>query len=135
MANRRMRVYISGPISSGGYDALYGNLKNGIVLWRELVRLGFAPYCPHMNDLGYIVTEPVTWEDALEVDEEWVDASEVMLRMPGESRGAEREEQFCYDKGIPVVFSVEELLKFRASCNESIRTISDGSPLYKVSNG
>lgn len=134
MANRRMRVYISGPISSGGYDKLYGNLKNGITLWRELVRLKFAPYCPHMNDLGYIVTEPITWEEALEIDEEWVEASEVMLRMPGASRGADREEKYCIDHGIPIVYSVEELLEHRKVVNEtlSLFALKSGDELYKV---
>lgn len=133
MARRRMRVYISGPISSGGVEQVPKNLNQGIKVWRELIKLKFAPFCPHMNDLGYIVTEPVPWEEALEIDEEWVAASEVMLRLPGESKGADREERYCRDNGIPIVYSIDELIKFRDSVNTTVSQfcVTD-EELYKV---
>lgn len=133
MANRRMRVYISGPISGGGIPQLPKNLKAGITTWRELISLGFAPFCPHMNDIGYIVTEPVSWDEALECDEEWVEASEVVLRLPGASKGGDREERFARDRGIPVVYSIDELIEHRDEVNATVRTLSyDDTQLFKV---
>ena len=136
MGNRRMRVYISGPITTGGQDKVPVNLKTGILTWRELIRRGFAPWCPHMNDIGYIVSEPVSWEDALEVDEEWVDVSDVLLRLPGASKGGDREERYARDRGIPVVYSIEELERLRESMNDSIEELceDDSISLFKVLN-
>ena len=108
MSKRRPLVYISGPISSSGN--LFKNLHTGILLWRDLVRRGYAPVCPHMNDLGYIVTgDPVSWEDALECDEEILLRCDAVYRIAGYSRGAKRECALAAKNGIPVARSVSQL--------------------------
>ncbi len=86
-----------------------------------------------MNDLGYIVTEPVSWEDALEVDEEFVEGSDVLLRLPGISKGADREERFARELGIPIVYTIEDLEKHRDAVNDAVRSVTKETDcLFKV---
>lgn len=116
MKLNRMTVYISGPITTGGN--VYKNLNHGIVVWRELVKRKYAPFCPHMNDVGYLVTgEPVSWEEALEIDEEFVAMCDVLLRLPGKSKGGDREVAHAIKMGVPVVYSIDELDKHRNNVN------------------
>lgn len=116
---RRMTVYISGPITGNGFGNLYTNLKVGMEVWRSLIKKGYAPFCPHTNDLAYICTEPVTWEEALEIDEEFIRRFDAVYRIKGESRGADREERFAKEvAGIPVFQEIEALDGYRKTLNE-----------------
>jgi hypothetical protein len=53
---------------------------------------------------------PRRYEEWLELDLNWLRASDVMLRMPGPSKGADIEEAAAKLWGIPVVHSISELL-------------------------
>ncbi len=103
----RPRVYISGPLTSSGNER--ENVAAAIEVTRQLIEAGFAPFCPH---LSYQV-DPVgeyphdTW---MEVDLPWVAVSAAMLRLPGESLGAEIEERYAATVGIPVFRSISDLV-------------------------
>ena len=101
----RPKVYIAGPMSGG--DRL-ANLNQGLEAYRELIRRGYAPMCPMLsffvNDVmpqGY-----ATW---LAVDLAWVEASDLVLRLPGESLGADQEVACATINGIPVYRSLAEI--------------------------
>lgn len=106
----RLKVYISGPISNGDVEQ---NVRTACKAATELIKLGYAPLVPQLT--AYLQS-PVaslsagfdheTW---MEVDLPWVDVADVVLRLPGLSRGADREVTHAQVKGIPVFFSIEEL--------------------------
>lgn len=120
---RRKRVYIAGPISKG--DLLH-NIRQADAAFAELARAGYAPLCPHWSAyagsafmLDGMVTGvataasslPLTHEDWLGIDLPWVEVADAVLRLPGESKGADRECDLAHRFGIPVCESIAELLE------------------------
>lgn len=120
----RKRVYIAGPISKGD---LFHNIKQAEVAFFRLLKTGFAPFCPHwscysngpVRQVDGSVTATATafggggcdHADWLGVDLEWVAASDIVLRLPGESRGADLETELADRLGIPVYHDVEQVIK------------------------
>lgn len=109
----RTKVYVAGPMRLGNR---YDNIHLGIVTGRELVRRGYAPLIPHLTHF-VDPDDSLGWEPWLEVDEAWLQHADVLLRLPGESAGADREVEFCLDYGIPVVNGdVDELEGWEQAC-------------------
>jgi hypothetical protein len=117
----KLRIYIAGPISSGDLRA---NVNRGTNTHLELMRAGFAPLCPQWSVFagGCFGTEFAPWapaerlpagtthEDWMGVDLPWVEVSDAVLRLPGESVGADLETAHAAAHGIPVFGSVAELV-------------------------
>lgn len=107
---RRERIYIAGPISTGARNMSdrLANVGAGIDAMRTLVAHGYAPLCPMLSHYAD-PTDELGWDSWLEVCLAWVRKADVVVRLPGESRGADLEVAYAQDRGIPVM-SVEELL-------------------------
>lgn len=122
-AKPRPRVYIAGPISKG---SLYHNIQHAEKAFFELQRAGLAPFCPHWScysggpfhsEDGRLLAEATagggggaSHEDWLATDLAWVACSHAVLRLPGESVGADRECALAADMGIPVYFATRGLI-------------------------
>lgn len=104
---RRPRVYLSGPITKGDRNH---NFFQACDAERRLMLAGFAP----LNPMRSMVL-PFAWQEDmphglwLEVDFAWVEVADVVLRLPGESLGADQECAFAAALGIPVLESMESL--------------------------
>ena len=75
---------------------------------RALIEAGFAPFCPHLTyhvDPGEEIPHS-TW---MEIELPWVACSDAVLRLPGESVGAEIEVTHAERLGVPVFRSIAEL--------------------------
>lgn len=112
--HRRLRVYVAGPMTVGDY---YDNVHLGIKVGRKVFEDGMAPYVPHLDAFMYMgrgQEDTEMWADFLEWDVEWVSQSEAVLRIPGESRGADLETKHAQRLGIPVfqLSSYDALVKF-----------------------
>lgn len=103
---RRTRCYLAGPYSLGDRSE---NVRTNILVADQLMDLGYAPYAPLLNHFSDLMF-PRTYNDWLSLDLEWLHASDVMLRTPGPSKGADIEQQWAEAWGIPVVHSIAELL-------------------------
>lgn len=100
------RVFISGPMSTCGEPS--ANWREAAKAAGELLALGFSPYVPHVSWLLAAVAEnPVDDWRGLALD--WVGACDIVLRLPGESRGADAECKRARELGIPIFTSVEEI--------------------------
>lgn len=99
-------VYLSGPITGSG-DRMQ-NARKAIDAADELMRLGYAVICPNLNDFWQLVYQH-EYEEWLAMDFEYVRRCDAVLRLPGDSSGADREVAFAKGAGIPVYYSVEEL--------------------------
>lgn len=118
----RKRIYIAGPISKGD---LAHNVNQGTDAFLALARAGFAPFCPHWSAYAggakvsacggsvYAIAERLpagtTHEDWMGVDLPWVAAADAVLRLPGESFGADMEVVHAVSLGIPVFESMADL--------------------------
>lgn len=100
-----MRVYVAGPLTKG--DQIV-NVRNGILAATELVQLGHSPYCPHLAAFWHFLT-PLPYEKWVSLDNEWLPLCDALLRLPGESNGADAEVDLALGLGIPVFYSIKEL--------------------------
>ena len=100
-----MKVYIAAPYTKGDIGQ---NVKNVIDCADQLCQLGYTPYIPHLTHFWHIVSpKPVSFW--YQYDLIWLDFCDALLRLPGESSGADKEVEYAKEHCIPVYYSVEEL--------------------------
>lgn len=105
MNRPKIKVYVAGPYTKPNPAE---NTQKAIKVGSELLEKGFAPYVPHLT-LLWDTVDPQPYETWIEYDFEWLAVCDVLLRLPGESSGADREIAFARGRGIPVVYTIEDL--------------------------
>ncbi len=100
-----MKVYIAGPYTR---PEPVENVRRAIAVADELLAAGHLPYLPHLTMLWNLVApKPVAaWYD---YDLRWLPACDCVLRIPGESTGADAEVAEAERLGIPIYHSVGEI--------------------------
>lgn len=97
-------IYVSGPLTGDGTrQVVWENTMRAreiaILLWE----LGAAPICPHLNTL-FMDGTSINYEKFIEGDKELVKRSDGVVRLPGESEGADIETELAAALKIPVLF-------------------------------
>lgn len=119
------RIYISGPIRKGDLAA---NIQQADAAMLALIKAGFAPLNPMLTcfagsaergDYGDVEGEAqvkanggfrdLSHDDWILADLPWVAVSEAVLRLEGESIGADLECEYAERLRIPVYHSLTEL--------------------------
>ena len=100
-------VYVAGSYTQG--DTIL-NVRNAILTAEELVEVGLVPYVPHLSAFWHFIA-PHEYQFWLDYDLKWLEHCDILLRIPGESHGADREVEYAIERGIPVYYSIEELLE------------------------
>lgn len=108
MTENRKRIYIAGPYSRGDVGE---NIRNALIAAEQLAAQGFVPFIPHLTHLWHLIF-PHEIEFWYDYDLLWLEVCDALLRLPGESFGADNEIQFAKDFGIPVFYSIKELLSW-----------------------
>jgi hypothetical protein len=103
-------VYIASPYTKGDVAV---NVKAQIDCADELITLGFAPYAPLYSHFQHM-HHPRPYEDWIRLDFEWVFRCDCLLRLPGESSGANAEVDFAVENKIPVFYDVNEITAYYA---------------------
>lgn len=104
----RKKIYLSGPITKG--DRAH-NLYQAHDAQHILLLAGFAPMNPMTTmQLPFAWDGSVPHDDWLDSDRPWVLASDAVLRLPGESVGADMECDWAREAGIPIYYSVQEII-------------------------
>lgn len=100
-------IYISGPITKGRRE---DNLHQAFVAHRQLMLAGYAPINPMLTMLLPFAWEPgFPHELWMQVDLPIVERCDGLLRLPGESTGADQEVAHAIEHGVPVFFDFKEL--------------------------
>ena len=107
IVGHRTRVYVAGPYTKGDVAL---NVKEAVRASDELLKLGYAPYCPHLTHFWHMLFEHdyQTW---LDLDNEWVTCCDALLRIPGDSSGADKEVALAESLGLPVFFSIKDFVE------------------------
>jgi len=117
----RKKIYVAGPISKGN---LHANVKAAHAAGLGLLRAGFAPLVPHgscfwgseTGSCGHFAPEAthsgISHDEWLEVDFAWVAVADGVLRLPGESVGADREVEFAMQRGIPAFGTIDQVVTY-----------------------
>ena len=80
-----------------------------IAAGNALLDAGHAPFVPHLAHYWETIHGARHYEDWMRIDLAWLAVADVVLRLPGESSGADQEVAEARRLGIPVVDSIEAL--------------------------
>ena len=114
-------VYVAGKISDPNCINYLKNLKAGIEASAEVMMTeGLAPFSPFL-DFQYILTSPlgnkITIEDYQSMSMHWLSKSDAVYVHEGSdwrtSKGTLAEIAKAKELGIPVVYTYDDLIKFR----------------------
>lgn len=112
MANPEMAdllVYLSGPITCNNFDRCLA-FHNANMIHRELMYRKLAVMNPILTaHLPFAFDDTFEHSDWLYGDFTIISRCDINYRLPGPSVGADREEEFCLERGIPVVKNLKEL--------------------------
>jgi len=101
------RVYIAGPYTKGDVAV---NVRRAFEAANRLADSGFAPFVPHSTHFWHMIF-PRPYEFWLELDKQFLPFCNVVLRLPGESNGADGEIRLAQELKIPVFTSIESLIE------------------------
>lgn len=100
-----IKVYIASPYTIGDVAQ---NVRLQIDTVNELMNNGFAPFAPLYSHFQHMI-HPRVYTDWLNIDFEWVKVCDCLLRLDGESSGADKEVKVAQDANIPVFYSIKEM--------------------------
>jgi hypothetical protein len=103
-----IKVYVSGPLTTGTYTETCFNVRKAIDMAEQLFSLGYAPFCPHLTHYWHL-HHAHTWSEWMAFDRVWVEACNVLYRLPGVSKGADQEVEWALAADKPVVTTIEGL--------------------------
>lgn len=101
-------IYVAGPMSSSG--SYIENIRLGIAAGEGIIRNGGIPFVPHLSALWQLVSPHSEYDFWLPMDLGWVEKCDAVLRLPGESRGADREVEHAKEIGIPVFHRLVDVI-------------------------
>lgn len=97
-------VYVAGPYSSDPEAGVAAAIEAG----NRLLDLGLYPVIPHMSHYLH-QAKPRAYEVWMRMDFALLRRCDALLRLPGESSGADREVALARSLGLPVYACVEAL--------------------------
>ena len=107
-----IKVYIASPCTKG--DQLR-NVGVAIEMFAKLLRMGFNPFCPHSHTYAsrkrweMPLFFPQEWFTYMAADLEWLKVCDCVLRLEGESEGADLEVKTAKENDIPVYYTFEQI--------------------------
>ena len=111
-----IKIYIASPYTLGSQTE---NVRTQLDAFKFLITEGFTPFAPLLSHFIELV-HPMSWEKWLEWDFEWLGSCDYLLRLDGESKGADLEVAKAREMGIPVFYSFQELLKEKPNLRKRI---------------
>lgn len=100
-----MKIYVAGPYTKGDVAL---NVRKAIEAGDKLFKAGHHPFIPHLTHFWHLIC-PGPYEQWLAIDLEWLPLCQVVVRLPGDSSGADNEVEVAKKLGIPV-YTLEEVL-------------------------
>ncbi len=96
---KRLFVYIAGPYT-GGDQVL--NVRAAIAAGQAVLDAGHIPFVPHLYHLWHTIY-PGGYEQWMTLDFAWLAKCDIIIRLPGESSGADREVEAAREQGLDVI--------------------------------
>lgn len=97
-----MRVYIASPYTGDETN----NVKKAIKIADKLALLGHHPFIPHLShfwDLLYTHD----YEFWIDQDNSWLEVCDIVLRLPGKSKGADAEVELAKSLGKQIIYGFD----------------------------
>ena len=103
----KIKVYIASPYTKGDVAV---NVKFQMDIANALMDEGFVPFVPLYSHFQHMA-HPRPYTDWIELDLEWIPFCDCLLRLGGESSGADGEVNHAEENHIPVYWSLDALYK------------------------
>jgi hypothetical protein len=100
-----VKIYIAGPYTKG--DVVV-NIRRVVFVADEIAKMGHTPFIPHLSHLWHTIS-PHPYDFWIKQDLEWLRCCDAMIRLGGESEGADIEVGEARKLGIHVYFDTWEL--------------------------
>ena len=101
-----MRVYIAGPYTKGDVAL---NVRRAIEAGDAVYKAGHLPFIPHLTHFWHMVC-PAPYEQWIAIDLAWLPTCHALIRLPGESSGADGEVAAAQKLGMPVHYGLDAFL-------------------------
>lgn len=102
-----MRIYIAGPYTKGD---VVQNVRAAIEAGDKVAAMGHIPFIPHLSHFWHMLF-PHEYTFWLKQDLEWLKVCDAILRLPGDSNGADREVEEAINLKLRLFFSIENIPK------------------------
>ena len=99
-----MIVFISGPYSS---DPVL-NTRRACEVADKVLEKGHIPFIPHLTHFWHYLS-PKSYETWLMIDSAILPRCDCLLRIPGESKGADKEVELAEMIGMAIYYDIEDL--------------------------
>jgi len=106
--NNPLLIYVSAPYSKGDVTE---NVRRACMVGNLILAKGHIPFVPHLSHLWHIIS-PKTYQEWLDMDFAYIYRMDALIRVPGDSSGADREVALAEKLGIPVYYSLSEIREF-----------------------
>lgn len=91
-------VYVASPYTKG--DVAW-NVRRNLECADRLAKADYVPFAPLLTHFWHLLF-PHPYEFWLDQDNAWIEKCDCLVRLPGESSGADKEVELAKSKGIPV---------------------------------
>lgn len=108
LLNAPVRVFISSPYTLGD---TCDNVRVQHDAFRALIDLGHIPFAPLLSHYQQMI-HPMRWDEWIKWDLAWLEQCQVVLRLPGESKGADLECARAEELFLPVIRTREQLIEY-----------------------
>ena len=105
---KKISVYLASAYTKGDVAQ---NINKAICIADILADGGFIPYIPILTHFWHLVS-PHPYEFWIDYDAQLLPMFDCVLRIPGESAGADREVAQAIECGIPVFYTISDLREF-----------------------
>lgn len=111
-----IRVYVAGAYNADNAPLMFNNMRKGMRICAELLKMGIIPFCPwldfHFALVGDGFENTLTLEDFYEYSIAWELCCDYLLLVPGweNSAGTLNEIRIAEENNIPVFKDINELV-------------------------
>lgn len=106
MRQQVLRIYVAGPYTADPETCTAKAIEAG----NEILDAGHAPFVPHLAHYWETLHGERHYEDWMRLDLAWLPSAHGVLRLAGESSGADREVELANSLNIPVRENLADLL-------------------------
>ncbi len=106
-------IYVAGPMSRGD---LVQHIRGAVFVADQIYAAGGQAFLPQLSVL-YQLVSPRSYEEWMTTDFRWIDRCDAVLRLEGESLGADREMKYAKQIGRRIFNNVEDCV-LAIRCND-----------------
>lgn len=101
-----IKVYIAGPYTKGDVAL---NVRAAYIAADQIANAGGAPFVPHHTHFWHMMF-PRPYEEWLKLDLAFLPVCDCVLRLPGESSGADGEVAKAIELGLPIFYTLDGVI-------------------------